>query len=191
MAATVDANARSRSEAPARVSVVTNPVSGTIVTGDAAQVRSLAADPGVVKISLVTKHTVDNANSVAFTRALETWQSTGQTGAGVRIGIVDTGIDYTHADFGGGGTVAAYEAAYGADGTQAIPAGSFDSTKFLQLQNDPPNFNGQVETTLYDEIRWGTELTDVAPAAVPEPTTLAVLGLAGGAALMRRRRVNG
>jgi hypothetical protein len=39
------------------------------------------------------------------------------TGAGVTIGILDTGIDYTHAAFGGPGTLEAYTAAYGQNNT--------------------------------------------------------------------------
>ena len=35
------------------------------------------------------------------------------TGKGVRVGVIDSGIDYTHVAFGGAGTEAAYEAAYG------------------------------------------------------------------------------
>src|SRR5438046_9038078 len=33
-------------------------------------------------------------------------------GEHVRIAVIDTGIDYTHADFGGPGTVAAWNAAF-------------------------------------------------------------------------------
>jgi subtilisin family serine protease len=37
------------------------------------------------------------------------------TGAGVKVGILDTGVDYTHEAFGGNGTIEAYLNAYGAD----------------------------------------------------------------------------
>ena len=39
----------------------------------------------------------------------------GLHGEGVKVAIIDTGIDYTHANFGGPGTVAAYKAAHAAD----------------------------------------------------------------------------
>jgi Subtilase family len=37
------------------------------------------------------------------------------TGKGVRVAVLDGGVDYTHKSFGGPGTVAAYQAAYGTD----------------------------------------------------------------------------
>jgi subtilisin family serine protease len=42
-------------------------------------------------------------------------QDLGFDGTGVRVAVLDSGIDYTHAAFGGLGTLEAYAAAYGAD----------------------------------------------------------------------------
>ncbi|MFE4520164.1 S8 family serine peptidase [Kitasatospora sp. NPDC056783] len=52
----------------------------------------------------------DNAHSVPLTGAPRVWAAdrTAGTGRGTRIGIIDSGIDYTHADFGGPGTEEAF-----------------------------------------------------------------------------------
>jgi len=51
------------------------------------------------------------------------WQSLGRfRGQGMKVAILDTGIDYTHANFGGPGTVAAYNAAFAANTVAANPA---------------------------------------------------------------------
>ncbi|MFJ6670076.1 S8 family serine peptidase [Actinosynnema sp. NPDC091369] len=87
-----------------------NAVPGVVVNADAASLRGLAALPEVRSVRLTVPKTVRNAGAVELTGAAQVWRDTGRHGEGVRIGIVDTGIDYTHADFGGPGTAAAYQA---------------------------------------------------------------------------------
>ncbi|MFI1016624.1 S8 family serine peptidase [Streptomyces sp. NPDC020965] len=99
------------SDGKAKVLAVTsNAVPGLIVEADLGGVRALAARADVVSIRPVVSQEKSSTNSVQLTGALNTWRQTGRTGAGVRIGIVDDGIDFTHAAFGGPGTKDAYKA---------------------------------------------------------------------------------
>jgi subtilisin family serine protease len=88
----------------------TNAVPGLAVIADADAIRHLAGSPDVGSVYKIVPKTAMNSNAVQLTRTLRAWRQTGRLGDGVRIGIIDDGIDYTHADFGGPGTPAAYTA---------------------------------------------------------------------------------
>ncbi len=86
------------------------------------QLDAVAALPGVVAIHPVRTYALDNAVSVPFLGVPEVWQNTGYTGKNVKVAIIDTGIDFTHATFGGPGTPEAYAAAHAASAQPADPA---------------------------------------------------------------------
>ena len=93
----------------ARTSVSLNAV---IVRASGRQLARLAADPAVVSIRAVRDYALDLSETVPFIGGT-TVQDLGVTGEGVVVAVLDSGIDYTHADLGGPGTLEAYQNAYG------------------------------------------------------------------------------
>jgi subtilisin family serine protease len=86
------------------------------------KVDQLAALPGVVAVRSIQLMKPDNIHGVPLIGAPGVWQSLGFHGEGVKIAVIDTGIDYTHANFGGPGTAAAYTAAHAAETATPNPA---------------------------------------------------------------------
>jgi subtilisin family serine protease len=75
-----------------------------------------------VDVSPIALMEPDNTNSVPLIGAPAVWSGVpGLRGEGVKIGIIDTGIDYTHLNFGGPGTIEAYAAAHAAETAPADP----------------------------------------------------------------------
>ncbi|MFG2919693.1 S8 family serine peptidase [Kitasatospora sp. NPDC048298] len=85
-------------------------LTGLAVSAPADRLPALRALPGVRAVHPIVAKRRDNAHSVPLTGAPQVWAGdrAAGTGQGMRIGIVDSGIDYTHADFGGPGTEEAF-----------------------------------------------------------------------------------
>ena len=95
-----------------------------IARGNAPKLTGLAGVAGV-RVSRVIRR--DNTAGVQYIGAPQAWQNTGKTGKGVKIAVIDTGVDYTHANFGGPGTPAAFT---GNNGT-IIEPGTFPTAKVI------------------------------------------------------------
>lgn len=100
----------------------TNVYAGVAVRADASDLERLARIPGVTGVHRMVPKERDNFIAVPLIGAPAAWTGDAGTGKGITVGIVDTGIDYTHADFGGPGTVAAYQAALAAKEAGRSPA---------------------------------------------------------------------
>lgn len=97
-------------------------INGVKIDIDESQVESLRSAPGVVAVRKVRTYRKHNVRGVPFVGAPLAWQGSPQfRGEGQKIAIIDSGIDYTHANFGGPGTVEAYEAANATDTGPANP----------------------------------------------------------------------
>ena len=77
-----------------------------------AELNALWSDGAVVRVALSGIYRHELNETVPYIGA-ETLQGLGVTGKGVQVAVLDSGIDYTHAAFGGAGTLDAYTAAWG------------------------------------------------------------------------------
>ena len=80
------------------------------------EIERLAKLPGVARVEYLPYETPGNITSVPFIGAPQAWTGVNSlglpfdaTGSGVRVGIIDTGIDYLHPDFGGSGSLVDYQ----------------------------------------------------------------------------------
>ncbi|SDR69902.1 Subtilase family protein [Friedmanniella luteola] len=127
--------ARLQATAVPRLEAVGADVLGRLSTVlNAVQVRArvrdldrLAAVPGVRTVQVSRVVHLTNARSDRATTADEVWDRLHLTGRGQVIGVIDTGIDYTHADFGGPGTRAAFQRNDGA----TVERGTFPTRKVV------------------------------------------------------------
>ncbi len=96
------------------------------VVATRAQVERLRHLPEVTQVELVPLLHPTLASLLPVVGAPQAWaNSTPFDGDGVTIGVIDSGLDYTHADFGGPGTVAAYTANNG----KIIEPGTFPTAR--------------------------------------------------------------
>src|SRR5262249_39374 len=86
------------------------------------KIGQLATLPGVLAVRSLQIIQPDNIRGVPLIGAPGVWQSLGFHGEGVKVAVIDTGIDYTHANFGGPGTSAAYNTAHAAETAAPNPA---------------------------------------------------------------------
>ena len=110
-------------------------------------VAALAGLPGVKAVHRVQTYEPTNVTSVPYLGVDQVWKDNGYTGDGIKVAIIDTGIDYTHATFGGPGTPEAFAAASAANTTnpawigEAAPRvkGGWDFVGDAYNADDPAN----------------------------------------------------
>ena len=148
----------------------TNVYAGVAVRADADDLDRLARIPGVKAVHRLVPKERDNFIAVPLIGAPAAWTGAAGTGDGVTIGIIDTGIDYTHADFGGPGTAEAYQAALAAKEAGESPvypdpvkvAGGTDLAGNTYNANDPATAVPQPDDNPLDCGGHGTHVAGTA-----------------------------
>jgi subtilisin family serine protease len=87
-------------------------MNGVAVIVPSSQVPALRKLPNVQAVRTIVPSVPTSNSSTSFVGANKVWQgipAATADGTGIKIGIIDSGIDYQHANFGGSGLLAAYQ----------------------------------------------------------------------------------
>jgi minor extracellular serine protease Vpr len=100
---------------------------GVAVRTAASNLPALAGLPGVERVLPSRTFERDNTPGVQYIEANDAWADLGRTGDGVTIAVLDTGVDYFHANFGGSGDPDDFEN----DNGEIVEPGSFPTAKVV------------------------------------------------------------
>jgi subtilisin family serine protease len=133
----------------AQVQLVLNAV---FVELDAGKLPELAHDPAVVRVARVGNYEVDLSETVPYIGASAV-HARGFRGDGIKVAVLDSGVDYTHARLGGSGN----PADYAGNNPNVIEPGTFPTDKVV---------GG------FDFIGSLWDGTDTSPPEMPDPDPL-------------------
>ena len=109
-----------------------------VVKANAKALEKLAKHAAVQQIFPVYDSKPTVAASQEYIKATPVVQSGTATGAGIKVAVLDSGIDYTHTALGGAGTEAAYDAAFADQGPVTWPQGKvIGGYDFINDDPDP------------------------------------------------------
>ena len=167
-----------------RVQVAHNAIA---VRVDASQLRQIALVPGVKAVRPVIHYELDLGETVPYVGGGAV-QNAGVDGTGVKVAVLDSGIDYTHRNLGGAGTAEAYAAAYGIDPSDPLNTtrdGLFPTAKVVDgydfVGEAWPNADRTEDEDPIDFEGHGTHVADIIAGRSADGTHK---GVAPGASLV-------
>ncbi len=125
-------------------------LSGVGVRTNPANLAALAQIPGVAAVYPIAPKKPSLTTSIPLQGGPSAWAGAG-TGNGVKVAIIDSGIDYTHADFGGLGTPQAFEDAKAITDDTWKTAKVADGYDFVGDDYDAASDDPTINTPVPDE----------------------------------------
>jgi subtilisin family serine protease len=100
------------------------------VVTDVKNFQKLTRISGVSAVYPIAPKSPSNSYAVPLQRAPQAWEAHSNLGANSTVAIIDTGIDYTHKNFGGVGTVSEFDDSQAQLG-EPVSAGEFPGAKVI------------------------------------------------------------
>jgi len=136
---------------PRKTSVLyeTHAVAASVaVVSDVKNFAALRAISGVAAVHPIAPKSLSNSYAVPYQGGAAAWEAYGDLGQNSTIAIIDTGVDYTHANLGGPGTVEAYDTARAND--TAVPDPNSYNRHGAKFNGTSPTADGQGLAYMWD-----------------------------------------